>query len=63
MQHQMKNGTNMTNKNNDILLALKASRKQSREAEIALYGKPICHSNMYKNKKKYTRKAKHNKIY
>ncbi|MBQ2176721.1 MAG: hypothetical protein II453_17315 [Alphaproteobacteria bacterium] len=43
----------------DILLALKAARKNSRELEIALYGKPICHSNVYTNKKKYTRKRKH----
>ena len=56
---QIKNGTNMANSNNDILLALKVARKQSRDAEIALYGKSICHSNVYKNKKKYTRKAKH----
>lgn len=49
----------MKTKQNDILLALKAARKQSREIEIALYGKPICHSNVYKNKKKYTRKQKH----
>ena len=55
----MKNRTKMTNKNNDILLALKAERKQSRDAEIALYGKPICHANVYINKKKYTRRAKH----
>ena len=54
-----KNWTKMINKNNDILLALKAARKQSRDAEIALYGKPICHGNVYNNKKKYTRKAKH----
>lgn len=49
----------MATKSNDIILALKAARKQSRDAEIALYGKPICFSNVYKNKKKYTRKAKH----
>jgi len=49
----------MKNKNNDILAALKVARKQSREMEITLYGKPICHSNIYKNKKKYTRKNKH----
>ena len=49
----------MKTKNNDILLVLKAARKQSRETEIAMYGKPICHCNVYKNKKKYTRKNKH----
>lgn len=54
----------MKNKNNDILLAaLKAARKQSREMEIVLYGKPICHTNVYKNKKKYTRKDKHKNNY
>ena len=45
--------------NKTLLEALKAARKQSREMEIALYGKPICHTNVYKNKKKYTRKDKH----
>ena len=44
----------------DILQALKAARKKSREDEIALYGKPICHTNVYRNKKKYTRKNKQN---
>ena len=53
----------MKNKNNDILAALKAARKQSREIEIALYCKPICHTNVYKNKKKYTRKNKHKNNY
>ena len=53
----------MKNKNNDILAALKAARKASREMEIALYGKSICHSNVYKNKKKYTRKNKHKNNY
>lgn len=45
--------------NKTLLEALKAARKQSREIEIVLYGKPICHTNVYKNKKKYTRKDKH----
>lgn len=49
----------MKAKQNDILAVLKAARKQSREIEIALFGKPICHSNVYKNKKRYTRKKKH----
>ena len=53
----------MKSKNNDILLALKAARKASREQEINVYGKPICHTNVYKNKKKYTRKAKHKTDY
>lgn len=47
------------NTNKDLLLILKAARKESREQEIALYGKSICHSNVYRNKKKYTRKNKH----
>ncbi len=49
----------MANKIDNILLALKAARKQNRDAEIAIFGKPICHANVYKNKKKYTRKTKH----
>lgn len=49
----------LKNTNNDLLLILKAARKECREQEIALYGKSICHSNIYKNKKKYTRKNKH----
>ena len=49
----------MKNTNNDLLLILKAARKESREQEIALYGKPICHANVFENKKKYTRKNKH----
>lgn len=48
---------------NDILAALKAARKKSRDEEIAAHGKPICHSNVYKNKKKYTRKNKHKNNY
>ncbi|MBQ6790569.1 MAG: hypothetical protein IJQ20_05925 [Paludibacteraceae bacterium] len=48
---------------NDILAALKAARKQSREMEIATYGKPICHANIYRNKKRYTRKSKHKSNY
>ena len=47
------------NTNKDLLLILKAARKQSRDNEIALFGKPICHANVFKNKKKYTRKDKH----
>jgi hypothetical protein len=45
------------------LAALKAARKQSREMEIAAYGKPICHANIYRNKKRYTRKSKHKNNY
>lgn len=47
------------NTNKDLLLILKAARKESRDNEIALFGKPICHANVFKNKKKYTRKNKH----
>lgn len=49
----------MKNKTDDILAILKAARKKSRDEEIAAHGKPIYHSNVYKNKKKYTRKIKH----
>lgn len=48
----MKNG-------NDILAALKAARKKSREYEIAEHGKPINYSSVVKSKKQYTRKVKH----
>lgn len=53
----------MKKKTDDILLALKAARKASREQEINAHGKPICHTNVYKNKKKYTRKTKHKTDY
>ena len=46
-------------KTDDILLALKAVRKKSREDEIAAYGKPINYSSVVKSKKQYTRKVKH----
>lgn len=46
-----------------MIAALKAAGKARREEEIALYGKPICHTNVYKNKKKYTRKDKHKNNY
>jgi hypothetical protein len=47
----------------DTLLAIKAARKISRESEIALYGKPICHSYVQRDKTKYTRKEKHRQSY
>ena len=41
---------------------IKASRKGSREAEIEMYGHPINYKNVFKNKKKYSRKKKHTKL-
>lgn len=46
-------------KTDDILLALKAARKKSREDEIAAHGKLINYSSVSKSKKQYTRKVKH----
>lgn len=47
----------MKKKNDDIMLdALKAVRKENREREIELYGHPICHFKVFKNKKIYSRK-------
>ena len=46
-------------KKDDMIKSLKQARKLAREQEIALYGKPICHSMVEKNKKKYSRKRKH----
>ena len=43
--------------------ALKAARRNSREEEIRLYGKPICWSSIVKSKKAYTRKRKHKHEY
>jgi hypothetical protein len=48
-------------KKDDMIKSLKQARKLAREQEIALYGKTICHFNITKNKKKYTRKEKHKK--
>ena len=48
-------------KKDDMIKSLKQARKLAREQEIALYGKTICHFNITKNKKKYTRKEKHRK--
>ena len=44
-----------------MIKSLKQARKLAREQEIDLYGKTICHFNITKNKKKYTRKEKHKK--
>ena len=47
----------MKKKNEDMMLqALKRARKRSREEEIELYGHPICHVKVFKNKKIYSRK-------
>lgn len=46
-----------------MIKSLKQARKLAREQEIALYGKTICHYNITKNKKKYTRKDKHKNRY
>lgn len=43
--------------------ALKAARRNSREEEIRLYGKPIRWSNIVRSKKSYTRKSKHKEDY
>lgn len=52
----------MSKKKSDILDALKAVRKLEREREIELYGHPICHFKVFKNKKIYSRKDKHPRI-
>ncbi len=41
---------------NEMLLALKAVHKKSRDEEIMLFGHPINHRKVFKNKKKYDRK-------
>ena len=41
---------------NEMLLALKAVHKKNRDEEIAFFGRPINHRNVFKNKKKYDRK-------
>lgn len=44
-------------RNEDIMIqALKRVRKENREEEIRLYGHPICHTKVFKNKKVYSRK-------
>lgn len=35
---------------------IKANRKASREAEIEMYGHPICHKRVHKSKRAYDRK-------
>lgn len=50
----------MKNKNNDISIEiLKRIRKENRDEEIRLHGKPIRWCHITKNKKSYTRKVKH----
>ena len=46
----------MKNENDIMLDALKAARKFEREREIKLYGHPICHKKIFRNKKIYSRK-------
>ncbi len=43
-------------KNKEILDIIKATRKQSREEEIKLHGKPVKQSNIVQSKKVYNRK-------
>lgn len=38
---------------------IKAVRAKQRQEEIDAFGKPICHSNVVKSKKVYSRKRKH----
>lgn len=38
---------------------IKAARRGSRLTEIELYGHPLNHKRVFKNKKKYTRKINH----
>jgi hypothetical protein len=42
----------------DILNAVKSKQRSD---EIREFGKPLCWSNIARNKKKYTRKSKHRK--
>ena len=37
---------------------IKANRKASREAEIEMYGHPICHKRVHQSKKVYNRKKR-----
>ena len=43
----------------DNILVLKAFKRDRRNEEIALHGKPITRSVVFKNHKTYTRKSKH----
>ena len=42
-----------------IIDRIKRAKKAARDAEIALYGKPLYYSHVVKSKKVYTRKKKH----
>lgn len=44
-----------------IIDRLNAVKAANRSDEIRAYGKPINFSNVYRNRKKYTRKQKHKK--
>ena len=46
-------------RNQAIKEILKAVKTKQRQEEIDTYGKTICHSNVVKSKKAYSRKAKH----
>jgi hypothetical protein len=48
-------------KNKEILEIVKASRKQSREEEIQLHGKPLNYNKVIASKKLYNRKKDKNK--
>lgn len=47
------------NKSNIIKDTLNAAKAAERKAEIESYGKTICHSQVVRSKKVYTRKSKH----
>jgi hypothetical protein len=48
----------MKKKSKEILAIIKAARKQSREEEIRLHGKPIHRSKVVPSKKLYKRKKR-----
>ena len=50
-----------TKKTQVIIDSLNAAKALSREAEIAQYGKTLCHAQVVRSKKTYTRKLKHKK--
>ncbi|MDD2285117.1 MAG: hypothetical protein PHQ11_06930 [Paludibacter sp.] len=50
-------------KNKEILEIIKAARKQSREEEIKLHGKPIKQTKIVQSKKVYNRKKQKNNIH
>lgn len=50
-------------KRKDILDIVNTAKSQDRKDEISMFGKSINYHNVTRNKKKYTRKAKHKKLY